>query len=237
MAVLLLRPAPTMNFSCQQFAAAGLDAIGMATVDIAFSREEISRLATHLSAENNETVIVTSQYAAQAIKQLGDNCLSSRSVVAVGKKTAQGLPTAKSLDIPEQQNSEGIISILATLDPPSTSLILVKGDGGRSAITDWCESESRQVDVFNVYRRVQLNPPVSTRQWKAEEIQCIIATSGEQLELTYNEYEADWLNQIPWIVASNRIAGLAQQYGVRKVLTSADATDQSLINSAKRILE
>ena len=236
MAILLLRPAPTIEQSCLQFEAAGLDVVGLATVDIAFCDEEINRLEQHLATDSDAQVIVTSQYAAHAVNQLGDNCILSHPVIAVGSKTAEALPKAESMRIPEQQNSEGIIRMLESTRT-SSPVYLIKGDGGRTAIADWCASNGIQLDIFNVYRRISLTPPVSTRQWKAEEIQCIIATSGEQLELTYNEYEADWLNRIPWVVASDRIANIAQQYGSRNVLTSTDASDQSLIQAAKKILE
>ena len=236
MAILLLRPLPTLDRSCENFKEAGLDVVGLALVDIEYIDGEIADLREALERCSDTTLIVTSQFAARSIRPLEVPVSSCKRVIAVGPTTANSLPDACNAVVPENHSSEGIIEKLRHLDL-SQSNILVKGKDGRSALESWFRDQQIPLTVSNVYQRKKLQPPVTNRQWKAEEIQCIIATSGEQLQLTYNEYNADWLNSLPWIVVSDRIASMAREKGIQKVVVSTDATDHSLIQAATNILE
>ena len=115
-------------------------------------------------------------------------------------------------------------------------MIILKGFGGRELLHDTLVSRGANVAEWEVYKRVNLDTPVSTQDWRTKQISCIIATSGEVIYAAFDYFEASWLKALNWIVVSQRTAEIASKLGVTQIDISRDASDQALIQCAQQMV-
>ena len=136
-----------------------------------------------------------------------------------------------------EESSEGILALSDFQDVSGQSIIIVKGQGGRRTLTEVLEQRGALVSEVSIYRRSTISHPNATKDWNAEDINCIIATSGEIVSAAFEKFDAKWLQATPWIVVSERVKNLADEKGVQTVFTSQGAQSQKLIAATKRFLE
>lgn len=242
MTFLLLRPQAKCQASALAFKQANLPAVACGLIDTVLDEEAIKQLpAKVIDLAKRETaevyVIVTSTVAAQQSVLLKKLWPKNVRFFAVGASTGQILQDAGfAVVVPREARSEGLLALPQFKQVANKYIVIMKGFGGRELLHDTLVSRGAKVTQWEVYKRVKLDAPVSTQNWHAEQIRCIIATSGEVIQAAFNVFEASWLKTINWIVVSHRTAEIASKLGVTQINISSDASDQALIQCAQQFI-
>jgi uroporphyrinogen-III synthase len=239
---LLLRPQAKCQASAQAFSQAGLSAVACGLIDTVVDDEAIGQLPTKLADlrshdEENIYVIVTSTVAAQQCVLMKNQWPQSVCFFAVGASTGHILQVAGlEVVVPQEPRTEGLLALPQLTHVVNQSVIIMKGFGGRELLRDILISRGAKVAEWEVYKRVKLDSPVFTQDWRARQIRCIIATSGEVIQAAFEYFEASWLKRLNWIVVSQRTADIASKLGVTQLDISSDASDQALIQCAQQLV-
>jgi uroporphyrinogen-III synthase len=242
MTFLLLRPQAKCQASAQAFKQANLSAVACGLIDTVVDDDAIEQLPAKIAelcsrAEQNIYVIVTSTVAAQQCVLTKNQWPSSICFFAVGTSTGRILHDA-GLDVivPQESRTEGLLALPQLNHVNNKSVIVMKGFGGRELLRDILTIRGAQVTEWEVYKRVKLDTPVSTQDWREAQIRCIIATSGEVIQAAFDYFEVNWLQTLNWIVVSQRTAEIASKLGVTQIDISRDASDQALIQCAQQLV-
>jgi uroporphyrinogen-III synthase len=235
---LLLRPQAKCHSSVAAFTAAGLHAVACGLIDTQLSAQAIAALPQKISLlDADSLIIVTSTVAAQQCLALHALWPTGLQFFAVGQSTAEILQQANfNTLVPADARSEGLLGLAQLADVTGKKVVIIKGYGGRELLADTLTARGAQVSEWELYKRVNVLQPLNTHQWRTEQIQCIIATSGEVIAAAFKAFSASWLQTKLWIVVSQRTADIARQHGVTQIKISENASDQALITSAKIIL-
>ena len=232
---LLIRPLKKLDTSVEQFNQHGIGVIGLALLDTVADSDEISRFNHAIQSEpTRSTCIFVSTAAADIVSQAGIRFPEKAQIIAVGTSTQKRLKEA-GLDasVPKSHDTEGLLALPEMLNCSGKQFYLVKGHGGRVDLAKELKCRGANVTEANVYSRQVLSTPISTEQWQPEQIKCIIATSGEQVELAFAQFEVHWLASLDWIVVSERVKQIALDLGAQQVQVSNGASDEKLIGFLK----
>lgn len=237
MTALLLRPQHKISQSCESFRQAGIDAVGLGLLHLLPGPDDIGSLSRHLTLlQNPLTVIVTSQAAVQQIVAGSIAWPASSHFFAVGDSTAAALRLhGINCVSPNIETSEGLLALLKQYQLESAEVWILKGQGGRNLLAQALEPICGTLRQFALYRRVINHQPIATRDWQQQEIDCIVATSGEIIEAAFKHFDHHWLRSLPWIVVSRRLVEFAATLGIETCYQSAGAQDQYLIETIKTI--
>lgn len=163
---------------------------------------------------------------------------SQLSYFAVGNSTAGLLRQAGlAVQVPEQQDSEGLLALAELQAVNGLPVLLVKGEGGRELLAQRLTERGAKLTTLSIYRRQRVDKPKPTQPWKPEQIKCIITTSGELMEAAFAQFDHNWLKALPWILVSDRLMQRATELGITQVIRSDDASDDALINTARHFME
>jgi uroporphyrinogen-III synthase len=239
---LLLRPQAKCQASAQAFKQANLCAVACGLINTVVDEDAIGQLPTKIAElcsriEHSVYVIVTSTVAAQQCVLMKSQWPQNVCFFAVGASTAGILQNAGlAVVVPQEARTEGLLALPQLNNVVNQSVIIMKGFGGRELLHDILTTRGAKVAEWEVYKRVKLDAPVSTQDWRADQIRCIIATSGEVIQAAFEYFEASWLKTLNWIVVSPRTAEIATKLGVTQIDISCDASDQALIQCAQQLL-
>ena len=242
MTFLLLRPQAKCQASVQAFRQANLSAVACGLIDTVVDDDAIGQLPAKISElwsliEQNIYVIVTSTVAAQQCVLMKNQWPRNVCFFAVGASTGRILHKAGlAVVVPQEARTEGLLALPQLNDVVNKSVIVMKGFGGRELLRDILTTRGAKVVEWEVYKRVKLDSPVSTQDWRAAQIRCIIATSGEVIQAAFDYFDVNWLQTLNWIVVSQRTAEIASKLGVTQIDISRDASDQALIQCAKQLV-
>ena len=247
---LVLRPEHKIHRSQEAFAQAGIDAVGVALQTV-LPKDNIQEIVNQHDFTHTDVIIFTSQMAAQlALPFIGD--LSNHTYIyAVGKSTFQTLAqwtehypfwcNSHQMIVPPatQQTSEGILQLPTLQQLTGKRALIIKGEGGRSTLSDIMTERGAQVSSCMVYERSALSTPIATQAWELADIHGAVATSNEQLQLAYDVYPHSWLCELKWLVVSPRIAQCAQALGVpnHNITVTQGADDAALIQRIQQLME
>jgi uroporphyrinogen-III synthase len=239
---LLLRPQAKCQASAQAFKQANLSAVACGLINTVVDEDAIGQLPAKIAElcsrlEQNVYVIVTSTVAAQQCVFMKNQWPQNVCFFAVGASTGRILQNAGlTVVIPQEARTEGLLALPQLNHVVNQCVIIMKGFGGRELLHDILTTRGAKVAEWEVYKRVKLDVPVSTQDWRAEQIRCIIATSGEVIQAAFEYFEASWLKTLNWIVVSQRTAEIASKLGVNQIDISRDASDQALIQCAQQLV-
>lgn len=242
MTFLLLRPQAKCQASAQAFNQANLSAVACGLIDTVIDSDAIAQLPTKITNLNNGAtksvyVIVTSTVAAQQCVLMKDLWPNSACFFAVGASTGSILQEQGfAVVIPQEARTEGLLALPQLNQVVNQSIVIMKGFGGRELLYNTLVSRGAEVAEWEIYKRVKLDAPVSTQDWREKQIRCIIATSGEVIQAAFDYFEASWLKTLNWIVVSQRTAEIAAKLGVTQIDISLDASDQALIQCAQQFV-
>lgn len=238
MTVLIFRPTDKITQTICEFEDAGISAVGVPLIENQALPEEIEKLNDIFGGGHHDKVIFVSTTASQLTSNYLTSYPDTLSYFAVGKSTAEILlKSGIKVITPSEESSEGLLALPDFQDVSGKSIIIIKGQGGRQTLTEVLEQRGAQVSEVPIYRRSTISRPNATKDWNAEDINCIIATSGELVSAAFEQFETRWLQAIPWIVVSQRVEILAREKGVQTVFTSKGAQSEKLIAATIRFLE
>ncbi|GAC21730.1 uroporphyrinogen-III synthase [Paraglaciecola arctica] len=240
MKFLLLRPQAKCRASAQAFKFANLPAVACGLIDTVLDDDAIRQLPAKIADLHNSTVkniyvIVTSTMAAQQCVLMKNQWPENLCFYAVGATTGDILQQAGLVvTVPKEARTEGLLALHDLNNVSNQVIVIMKGFGGRELLYDTLVSRGAKVEEWEVYKRVKLDVPVSTQDWRTTQIRCIIATSGEVIHAAFDYFEASWLKRLNWIVVSQRTADIASKLGATQIDISRDASDQALIQCAQQ---
>lgn len=156
-----------------------------------------------------------------------------KNVLAVGAATAKALDAIGiECKSPKQHNSEGLLSLPELQHVNNKDIVIVRGDGGREFLAETLQSKGAKTHYFEAYQRIwrQLSPNIA-QHWRRNNVNCIVITSNAllksivQLVTASDEY---WQNICVWVVASERIAQQAREFGLANVINANGANDDAI---------
>lgn len=163
---------------------------------------------------------------------------------AVGSTTAALLASlsGKEVAYPTDQRSEGLLQLPVFQQVQGQHFVIVRGNGGRDLIEKTLLERGAKVSYVQSYKRVPL--PLDGAQlfakWREQPLQGILATSNEILQLLFELVPREgraWLCEQQWILVSPRMheAGVALGIPTQNILLSANANDESLLESIRQL--
>jgi uroporphyrinogen-III synthase len=164
-------------------------------------------------------------------------------VATVGPATRRALEQAGvpvAITPAEEFSSEGLLRH-PRLNPSllrGKRVLIVKGAGGRGFLTDRLEAAGAEVTPVDVYRRSPPQAGLSTLLGEPlGNFDLVVFTSGTAIEHMLDvasKVEKRQILQMPMVVSSGRIAGIARTRGARRSPLVADGPeDQALIRAVE----
>lgn len=168
-------------------------------------------------------------------------------VFAVGKATKEAL-LALGIDTvfsppPEQEHSEGLLKLTPLANIKNKQIVIFRGNGGREHIAEGLRQRGAKVRYLESYQRVWRTLAINiAKQWRAQQINCIVVTSNDIL-IALTKYLVSatdntdnyWQTQCLWIVVSDRIEENAKTLGLTRVINTHSARSQILCNTLRDI--
>ena len=160
-------------------------------------------------------------------------------VYAIGSSTAAILREYGIEDVYSTKGtamtSESLLAIASLQGVQGQNVLIVKGQGGRTALADTLSKRGAVVDDLSCYQRKC--PPLAAgelaRKITSRGIQLILISSGEGLRnmLTLlSPAETIKLCVVPLIVPSDRVAKMAEEAGFSRVHTAQNASDVAMLD-------
>lgn len=161
-------------------------------------------------------------------KQLQEHQLSwpkSIKIIVIGSATAQSIRNMglKVDFLPENADSEHLISLDVLQSIQQETILLIKGEGGRTFIENTLRKRGAHLVVLPVYIRKGAlhSAEFISSIWRNNQVDIILLTSGEGMShLLYLFSEPDartWLYNKTCIVYSERLAILARKMGFKSI--------------------
>lgn len=148
-------------------------------------------------------------------------------VIAVGQGTAKTLKefNIKVNAIPATPDSEHLLALTSLQVLKDQTVLLFKGEEGRTLIEESLVKKGANLFCVPVYRRVmpQIDEQFMKALWHDDLVDIILLTSEQSMHNLFKMLGMDalpWLQQKPCVVISQRIAEKAASLGIKKVILS-----------------
>ncbi|KTD22063.1 uroporphyrinogen III methylase [Legionella lansingensis] len=148
-------------------------------------------------------------------------------VIAVGQGTANALRqySVGVTDIPEESNSESLLTLPSLQKIEGKNILLVKGKEGRGLIADTLTQRGAQLSILEVYKRIM---PKHDKEylyslWQEQAVDIILFTSEQAMQnifAMFGEPAYRWLCTTPCLVISKRLAKAASLLGMQQIIVS-----------------
>lgn len=190
--------------------------------------------------EQADQVIFVSVSAVSCLQQQYDCKKITAPLIAVGTTTATVLEkcSGREVLVPQDQRSEGVLALPELQHVTDQHIVIVRGNAGRELIKKGLLQRGAHIHYVQSYRRVPLplDGQSLSDQWHQQDIQCIVVTSNEILQLIFAllpKEQHSWLQQQLWIMVSPRMKEAAIELGIdgSRIYLSASANDQALLEA------
>ncbi|KTD64349.1 uroporphyrinogen-III synthase [Legionella spiritensis] len=156
---------------------------------------------------------------------------SSITIIAVGQQTANALQNVSiEVDfIPPESDSEHLLALPSLHAVHGQTILLVKGEGGRTLIGETLVKHRANAIEITVYRRTMPEPDheLITGLWRNDAVDIILFTSEQAMRNVFTffgEQAKHWLCDKPCLVLSRRLAQTASLLGIKTVIISRPET-------------
>jgi uroporphyrinogen-III synthase len=157
-------------------------------------------------------------------------------IAAIGKATARSLRhwgIDHCLQPQHDFTSEGLLALPRFQTVAGQSLLIVRGEGGRTVLADTLTARGAQLSHAEVYRRERPSTEVTTllASWAHAKISAVVVTSTDSFLNLFDmlgDAGQDYLRDTPLIVLSDRIRQTAADYGCRRLLLAKEASDAAI---------
>ena len=179
------------------------------------------------------------EYADKA-SPLNEWLSENQQIIAVGEKTLNALTTlGVEAKCPETHNSEGMLAFpelsASELKASPKNILIIRGDGGREFLAKQLRLRGAKVEYLESYQREWLTLTSTQKSlWHQKNINTIIITSNDLLKRVVDLIDITdnyWQNTCLWLVVSERIAQSAQKMGLKNIVNSYGANNQSIITT------
>ena len=232
--VLVTRPAHQAEHLCSLLTAEGFQPIRYPTIEIqATAHTSIAKASLQDSQQFDYLIFVSPNAVAQADHLLNNNwSLQQTNIIAIGPKTADKLTKIDlqpSIVATTPFNSESLLKLLPSSLKHKKGLI-VKGEGGRTLLSEQLQQRGMTVTSVDVYQRAL---PSNSNEIDIKALHYITITSQRALDnlfLLVNQ-PLELKKHAIFIVLSQRIAHYAEGLGCQHVVASQEASDMGLVST------
>jgi len=132
--------------------------------------------------------------------------------------------------------SEGLLALPSLREVAGQRILIVKGEGGRSTLAEELAGRGAIVDSLACYRRAppELGPGELARKLRQWDITVVIISSGEGLANLLgllSPAETSKFVHITFLVPSKRVAEMAREAGLNRVITAENASDSAMLRA------
>ncbi len=240
--VLLTRPAGNNDGLVKHLTEAGYGVDVMPVLEIVLADPETLLLPQF--APGDLCIFISANAARAGLPLLAEALVTHHiESLAVGAATAAELNAAQlPVSVPEQADSEGLLSMPVLQDVADKQVVIVKGEGGRGLLAETLGQRGAQVTEFVCYRRqpAALDGETLIGALADPDAAVIQANSGETLEHLSELLETcgqPTLFNVPVVVPSERVARLAKDKGWQWVHAARGAGDDAFIEALTAINE
>lgn len=240
--ILVTRPAHQAKNLCDEINALGGLPLLFPTLEIVPIEDNSALIDAIAQLKKCDVVIFISANAVQQVMPYWPaSPLTRLSIAAMGQATARTLAQFKlhTNILPlDTCDSEGLLRHPKLLRSKDKKVTIFSGAGGRTLLANTLRRRGAVVTQVAVYRRVL--PSHSTRARLQKEFgggaDIVISTSNESLQnlLDLTAVTArHWLQDLPLVVISARMASFAAELGFSKPLVAAGPSDAAILDALK----
>lgn len=239
--VLNTRPEAQAQELSHRIQAAGGHCITLPTVQIKATNPDWLSLLPDLNTVHSAIFISANavHFCFKLLAQSMQQWPESINVVAIGKATAEALLNYQinRADTPAVPDSEHLLKLDCLQNITNQTVLLFKGVGGRSLISDTLRQCGAQLVSLDVYERTMPQIEISKVNsiWQNDLVDIILITSEESLHNLFKMFGTEatpWLLSKTYLVLSERLAQSTALFGVAHIITSQS---EELINTLSRI--
>lgn len=163
---------------------------------------------------------------------------------AIGRSTADALKEADLMVdlIPKQGfNSEAMLMESEFQQIDGSTVLIVRGQGGREYLADNLRRRGAKVEYLEVYKRILPKADVNSiiARLNCHKINVITITSGDALtnlvDLVGKKTKSTLLT-IPLVVIGDRIKQMAKKIGFTKIAVSAEPSDLAIVETVTALI-
>ncbi len=159
----------------------------------------------------------------------------------IGAATAEALRQydIDAIEPGNNQNTEALLALPEFADPGNERVLILRGVGGRETLAQALRTRGAQVDYAECYRRLppQLSPQEAVALWQPP-ADAVCLNSAETLQhfwqLLPAQAQALYRDRAV-IVPSARVAALAHELGLRRVITAANAGSAATVAALQQL--
>lgn len=190
-----------------------------------------------------ELLIFVSLSAVHTLEQQMSAADITAPLLAVGETTAAALArwAGRPVIVPQDQRSEGLLSLAELQQVAGKHIVVVRGNAGRELIKQTLTGRGALVRYVQSYSRIPLplDGAQLCKQWQQQEIHCIVATSNEILQRIFSLVPSEqhfWLCQQHWILVSPRARESALSLGIepQHIHLASSANDDALLDAIQQ---
>ena len=239
--ILITRPQPENQTSCERFAEWGLNPIALPMMTIDALTEQKTYIQSQIfDLDLYDKVIFISKNAVRHGVEWIDTCWPMLPIgitwIGIGKGTSellnqlgcdlgiQALTTDQSGQTSEDLLAQPILQSVA-----GQKILIMGGEGGRTKLENTLVNRGAQVNHLPLYRRNKLDYDAE-QVAEAESCEVVLITSGEGLDNlvdTLSQHNKNWLHKL-MLTPSERVTQIAIQLGWKNVINANGADDNSL---------
>lgn len=246
--VLVTRPAGQAGGLCERIAALGHEAIHVPAIEITEPEDDRPLTAFIRRLDDCDLAIFISINAVQMglAKILQQREWPQNTQLATVGLSSTAAVEALGLHVdhvPEHEfSSEGLLALPALQDMQGKRVAILRGNGGREALSETLTMRGAQVEYVEVYRRAcPLDSAGHLLQLLQDRVLDIITvTSNETLQNLFDmagPQGQPLLRDIPLVVASRRQAALAAQLGfMQGAVIAGHASDEAMAAGIEQLV-
>lgn len=237
--VLVTRPDPAGAHLCEAIQTAGGVAIHLPTIDFAPPVDSIELSLATLD-QQNWLVFVSPRAvysSVPAIRRMWPELPDNVKFAAVGAGTAKALHDAGYLTAvhPEGEwNTESVLALPAFQSVKGQKIAIIRGAGGREKLDHVFNERGADVTTVIAYQRIL--PVIDVQEYIAlaqqQQINVMVCTSFDgvrHLKLLMGDAAWPAIKNIPLIVVSDRIKGLARDLDFQPIWVAKNASHEAIV--------
>ncbi|WP_171045095.1 uroporphyrinogen-III C-methyltransferase [Pseudoalteromonas rubra] len=236
MKLAITRPAGKGALLGEQLEAQGISCDCTPVLELVKLPVSDTELAPIMEAEQ---LIFISQDAVYYLAQHQPTFSPDCQFFAVGDKTAAAIEACfdRRAIVPEQHDSEGVLALPALQQVEDKRVVVVKGRGGRTLISQMLKQRGARVSHCVVYERIPAatGSDIWLDHWQRQGIDGIVITSNAAIDAIFNTQQSEllnWLSSRRFYLVSQRCAEyLREQYAIKdkQIAISAGADNDALL--------
>lgn len=148
-------------------------------------------------------------------------------VIAIGQGSAKALDefNIPVSTIPDEPHSENLLTINTLQQLKNQTILLFKGEGGRTLIEESLINRGANVKALTVYKRVipKISHQFINSLWQDDLVDIILLTSEQSIHNLFKIFSKEahcWLKEKPCLVISERLGNSASLFGIKKIIIS-----------------